>query len=140
MNEESKKSLDADHDKLADGGGTFDLTKLSDALTLHNQPQRVKLSKTVQSSPFKPDERGRLKQTQVLDHIIKMKRDKQRRAEALVEQREEEAHQYYIDYINEKHSVQKNKSKIKSRNNDNSQLKLPTTSMNQTDYKVASKK
>ena len=68
--------------------GTFDMTGVLDtrlkpqSLQRHKKaefeqylPHHVSQSPNIAAAPYPIDEKGRLKQTQVLDHIIKLKRD-----------------------------------------------------------------
>ena len=46
-------------------------------------PKHVEGSPNVVAAPYPVDERGRLKKTQVLDHIIKLKRDTSKKFEKI---------------------------------------------------------
>ena len=78
--------------------GTFDMTGIVDqrlkpqSLRRHRKsefeqylPRHLTNSPNMNVAPYPIDEKGRLKKTQVLDHIIKMKRDVNRKNESIKE-------------------------------------------------------
>ena len=54
------------------------------------------------AAPYPTDERGRLKKTQVLDHIIKLKRDNSKKIEKIYTEKKKQNEETFINYLMEK--------------------------------------
>ena len=114
----SEKGADrARHTHLS---GTFNMTGLMDERTKpvnlkrHKNsdfenylPKHTDKSPNVVAAPFPTDERGRLKKTQVLDHIIKLKRDTSKKIEKIELEKKKENEETFINYLLEKRQIEK---------------------------------
>ena len=98
----SEKGGDRAHQTHMDGTGTFNMTGLIDervkpeTLKRHKNsdfeyylPKHMEGSPNVVAAPYPIDERGRLKKTQVLDHIIKLKRNNSKKIEKIQSDRKQ---------------------------------------------------
>ena len=100
--------------------GTFNMTGLADVRTKpetlkrhknsdfeYYLPRHMEGSPNVVAAPYPIDERGRLKKTQVLDHIIKLKRDTSKKIEKIESDRKQQNEETFINYLLEKKQIQK---------------------------------
>ena len=70
-------------------------------------PKHAKFSPNIVAAPFPTDEKGRLKKTQVMDHIIKMKRDVNRKNQSLQEEKKKQNEETFVNYLLEKKQQEK---------------------------------
>ena len=77
-------------------------------------PQHIKKNPNTNVAPYPIDEKGRLKKTQVLDHIIKMKKDVNRKNEHVKEEIKKRNEETFVNYLLEKKQQEKvEKRKLK---------------------------
>ena len=65
-------------------------------------PKHFEGSANLVAAPYPTDERGRLKKTQVLDHIIKLKRDNSKKIEKIITEKKKQNEETFINYLLEK--------------------------------------
>ena len=70
-------------------------------------PRHIKNSPNTNVAPYPIDEKGRLKKTQVLDHIIKMKRDVNRKNDNIKEHNKKKNEETFVNYLLEKKQQEK---------------------------------
>lgn len=58
-------------------------------------------------TPFATDEKGRLQQTQVMDHIIKLKKNVSRKNEKIKQQKKLKNEETFVNYLLEKKQIEK---------------------------------
>ena len=76
--------------------------------------KHANLSPNIIAAPFPTDERGRFKKTQVLDHIIKIKKNNLKRNESVKERKKVENEATFVNYLLKKKAVEKEqKRKLK---------------------------
>jgi len=99
---------------------TFDLTNVVDdrlkPQSLHRHKnasyeqyltKHAHVSPNIIAAPFPTDESGRLKKTQVLDHIIKLKKNNLKRNENVKERKKIQNEATFVNYLLKKKALEK---------------------------------